>query len=86
MDSEYLRLSNRIKQNEEAIEAQSMGTFLGLTDTPGGYGTSSGKLLKVNDAADGIEFSAVTGSGTLMPVGSMLMWTNPSVPERVALL
>ncbi len=81
MDSEYLRLSNRIKNNEDAIEAQSMGTFLGLTDTPSGYGTSSGKLLRVNDTADGVDFSAVTGSGILMPVGSMLMWTNATVPD-----
>ena len=81
MDSEYLRLSNRIKSNEDAINAQSMGSFLGLSDTPEGYGTSSGKLLKVNDTADGIAFSSVTGSGTLMPVGSMLMWTSADLPS-----
>ena len=81
MDSEYLRLSSRIKNNEDAISAQAMGTFLGLTDTPEGYGTNSGKLLKVNDTADGIAFSSVTGSGTLMPVGSMLIWTNTTVPN-----
>lgn len=44
-------------------------SFLNLTDTPSSYSGQSGKAVVVNGAETGLEFVAVSGTGTVTSVG-----------------
>ena len=57
--------SKRVAISPLANVATPTTTFIGLTDTPGDFTGQAGKILKVNSAADALEFTDEGSGGSL---------------------
>lgn len=72
LDNRTSFLINKVSNLQTLVErgASGVSTFLGLSDTPSSYSGQSGKVAAVKATEDGLEFIAVSGTGTVTDVSS----------------